>query len=167
MATLSGVDALDVTLGGAAGASGDGGHLSVVNTGDVSTAGERAHGVFLQSVGGGGGAVFTHATSSNVTLSAQNSGSGGNLSFTQNGSIATQGDLAYALFAQSVGGGGGFVDGSFAGSAGGAGTAGTIDIALHGDVVALGAAFYSWGITRLGIDDFAALARRVTARLRR
>lgn len=33
--------------------------------------------------------------------------------------------------------------------------------------VALGAAFYGWGITRLGIDDFAVLARRVTSRLRR
>ncbi|MFN8513231.1 MAG: murein biosynthesis integral membrane protein MurJ [Chloroflexia bacterium] len=33
--------------------------------------------------------------------------------------------------------------------------------------VALGAAFYAWGITRLGIDDFAVLARRVVARVRR
>jgi putative peptidoglycan lipid II flippase len=33
--------------------------------------------------------------------------------------------------------------------------------------VALGAAFYAWGITRLGIDDFAVLARRVTSGLRR
>jgi putative peptidoglycan lipid II flippase len=31
----------------------------------------------------------------------------------------------------------------------------------------LGAAFYAWGVTRLGIDDFAVLARRVTSRLRR
>ncbi|HKU89874.1 MAG TPA: autotransporter outer membrane beta-barrel domain-containing protein [Steroidobacteraceae bacterium] len=138
VATVLGVDALDVTLGGAANASGDGGSLAVVNTGDVITAGERAHGVFLQSIGGGGGAVFTNATTTNVTLSAQNSGSGGNLSFTQNGSIATQGALAYAVFAQSVGGGGGFVDASFAGSAGGSGGAGSIDLVLDGDVLAFG-----------------------------
>lgn len=31
--------------------------------------------------------------------------------------------------------------------------------------VALGAALYAWGITRLGIDDFAVLARRVVARV--
>jgi putative peptidoglycan lipid II flippase len=33
--------------------------------------------------------------------------------------------------------------------------------------VALGAALYAWGITRLGIDDFAVLARRVIGRVRR
>jgi putative peptidoglycan lipid II flippase len=32
--------------------------------------------------------------------------------------------------------------------------------------VALGAAVYAWGITRLGIDDFAILARRVVAKVR-
>ena len=38
----------------------------------------------------------------------------------------------------SVGGGGGFVDNAFAGSAGGAGSAGTIDLALNGSIAALG-----------------------------
>ena len=33
--------------------------------------------------------------------------------------------------------------------------------------VALGVALYAWGITRLGIDDFAVLSRRVVARVRR
>lgn len=33
--------------------------------------------------------------------------------------------------------------------------------------VALGAAIYAWGITRLGLDDFAILLRRVAGRLRR
>ncbi len=32
--------------------------------------------------------------------------------------------------------------------------------------VALGAAVYAWGITRLGIDDFAVLTRRVVGRVR-
>jgi hypothetical protein len=138
VATVLGLDALDVTLGGGADASGDGGALAVSNTGDVVTAGERAHGVFLQSIGGGGGAVFTNAATANVTLSAQNAGNGGNLAFTQNGSVATQGAAAYAVFAQSVGGGGGFVDGAFAGSAGGTGAGGRIDLGLNGDVFALG-----------------------------
>jgi len=33
--------------------------------------------------------------------------------------------------------------------------------------VALGVALYAWGITRLGIDDFAVLSRRVVAKVRR
>ena len=118
VANLLGVDAVAVTLGGAANASGDGGNLAVTNTGDVITEGIRAHGVFLQSLGGGGGAVFTSAAAPTVTLSAQNSGNGGNLAFTQNGSIVTHGDQAYGLFAQSVGGGGGYVDAAFRGQRG-------------------------------------------------
>jgi len=138
VASVLGVDGLSVTLGGADGASGDGGNLEVVNTGDVMTAGTRSHGVFLQSIGGGGGAVFTDAGASIVTLRSDNRGSGGNISFAQNGTIGTLGDHTYSLFAQSVGGGGGFVDGVFAASAGGDGTAGAIDLALNGDLAALG-----------------------------
>jgi hypothetical protein len=162
IATVLGVGELDVTLGGTAGASGDGGSLAVVNTGDVITTGERAHAVFLQSVGGGGGAVFTNAASSKVDLSAQNSGKGGNLSFTQNGTVATQGELAYAVFAQSVGGGGGFVDASFMGSAGGTGSAGTIDLELNGDVYALGAGSTALFAQSTGADG---LGGNITATL--
>jgi hypothetical protein len=138
IASVLGVDGLHVSLGGSNGASGDGGALDVQNTGDVVTAGLRSHGVFLQSIGGGGSAVFTDAEAPTVTLSAANAGSGGDIRFVQNGTIATQGDFAYSVFAQSVGGGGGFVDGAFAASAGGAGSAGAIDLALNGDIAALG-----------------------------
>ncbi|MEJ0084290.1 MAG: autotransporter outer membrane beta-barrel domain-containing protein [Pseudomonadota bacterium] len=138
VASVLGVDGLAVTLGGSHGASGDGGNLAVINTGDVTTAGTRSHGVFLQSIGGGGSAVFTDADAPGVTLSSDNIGNGGNISFEQNGTIATLGDCTYSLFAQSVGGGGGYVDGAFAASAGGAGTAGAIDLELNGDIAALG-----------------------------
>jgi hypothetical protein len=136
--SVLGVDGLSVSIGGSNGASGDGGALEVQNTGDVVTSGLRSHGVFLQSIGGGGSAVFTDAAAPTVTLSAANSGNGGDILFEQNGTIATLGDHAYSLFAQSVGGGGGYVDGAFAASAGGAGTAGAIDLALNGDIAALG-----------------------------
>jgi hypothetical protein len=138
IANVLGVDGLSVTLGGSNGASGNGGALDVQNIGDVMTAGLRSHGVFLQSIGGGGSAVFTDAAMPSVSLSAGNTGDGGDITFAQNGSIATLGDHAYSLFAQSVGGGGGYVDGSFAASAGGAGTAGAIDLALNGDIAARG-----------------------------
>ena len=139
MASVRGVDGLSVNLGGSNGASGNGGDLTVVNTGDVLTAGSRAHGVFLQSLGGGGSALFTDSVNTLVALSSANSGSGGDIDFRQVGSIETQGDDAYSLFAQSVGGGGGFIDGAFAASAGGTGTAGTIDLELDGDLLAFGA----------------------------
>jgi hypothetical protein len=138
VATVLGVDALAVSLGGSNDARGNGGDLAVVNTGDVTTAGARSHGVFLQSIGGGGSAVFTDADASGVTLSSGNSGAGGNIRFEQNGTISTLGDRTYSVFAQSAGGGGGFVDGAFAASAGGAGTGGAIDLALNGDIAALG-----------------------------
>jgi hypothetical protein len=138
IANVLGVDGLSVSLGGTNGASGNGGALAVENTGDVLTAGLRSHGVFLQSIGGGGSAVFTDAAAPTVSLSTDNTGNGGDITFVQNGTIATYGDHAYSLFAQSAGGGGGYVDGSFAASAGGAGTAGAIDLALNGDIAALG-----------------------------
>ncbi|HEU5137676.1 MAG TPA: autotransporter outer membrane beta-barrel domain-containing protein [Steroidobacteraceae bacterium] len=138
IASVLGVDGLNVSIGGSNGASGDGGVLEVQNTGDVVTAGLRSHGVFLQSIGGGGSAVFTDAAAPSVTLSAANRGDGGDILFEQNGTIATSGDHAYSLFAQSVGGGGGFVDGAFAASAGGEGSAGAIDLALNGDIAAMG-----------------------------
>ncbi len=163
VANVVGVDGLLVTLGGSNGASGDGGDLAVENSGDVLTRGARSHGVFLQSIGGGGSAVFTDALNPIVNLSADNSGNGGAITFTQNGSIAALGGNTYGLFAQSVGGGGGFVDGGFAASAGGAGGAGSIDLTLNGDIGALGAAgvavfAQSTGANGLGGDITASLS---------
>src|SRR5690606_16949351 len=57
-ARITGGGALDVTLGGFSGAQGDGGAVTLTNAGTIYTEGARAHGVFLQSIGGGGGAVF-------------------------------------------------------------------------------------------------------------
>ena len=138
VANVSGAESSGVQLGGTAGASGNGGALRVTNTGNVVTEGRRSHGVFLQSIGGGGGALFTDAAAPAVTFSSANQGDGGAIDFTQQGTIAALGDQAYAVFAQSVGGGGGFVDGGFAASAGGGGAAGAITIELAGDVIATG-----------------------------
>ncbi|MBL7325673.1 hypothetical protein INQ16_29150, partial [Escherichia coli] len=48
----------NVTLGGSGGASGNGGSVTVSNNGAVQTAGNHAHGVFRQSIGGGGGSAI-------------------------------------------------------------------------------------------------------------
>ena len=138
IANVVGASALNVTLGGAGGATGNGGDLDVDNTGVIATTGAGAHGVFLQSIGGGGGAVFTTVDAPVVTLSTANAGDGGAIRFAQTGDVTTEGARAFGVFAQSLGGGGGFVDGVFAGSAGGAGKGSAIDLSLDGDVLALG-----------------------------
>jgi hypothetical protein len=133
---LSGVATPTVALGGALGASGDGGDLTVTNGGRISTAGAGSHGVFLQSIGGGGGAVFGALTAPTVTLSRANTGDGGAIVFNQTGDIIVSGAGAYGLIAQSLGGGGGWVDGAFAGAAGGAGRGGAIDLTVSGAIFA-------------------------------
>jgi hypothetical protein len=140
-ANVVGAGLLDVTIGGSAGASGDGGDLALTNTGNISSTGERSHGVVLQSIGGGGGAVLGSVSAPTVNLSADNSGDGGSITFAQIGDIVTSGSGARGLVAQSLGGGGGFVtgndDAAFAGSAGGAGAGGAISLLLDGDLVTM------------------------------
>ncbi|MFP4002645.1 MAG: hypothetical protein ACLFV8_02625 [Alphaproteobacteria bacterium] len=133
-AIVIGADILNVALGGTNGAEGDGGDVTVSNTGDVMTEGYRAHGIFLQSVGGGGGAVFHDAGTVNVTLRPDNAGDGGTIRLDQTGTIMTLGDEAHGIIAQSIGGGGGWVDGAFAGTAGGDGAGGDITLNLDGHV---------------------------------
>ena len=137
--SLFGIDAPSVSLGGTLGATGTGGLINLLNTGSVLTQGIGSHGVMLQSIGGGGGAVFGDFTTANVTLNSANSGDGGAVILRQIGDIAVTGDRSLALVAQSLGGGGGFVDGVFAGTAGGAGRGGAIDLDVRGGIVAFGA----------------------------
>ena len=125
----SGVSSLEATLGGLNGATGDGGDVLFINDGAISTAGDGSHGVLLQSIGGGGGVVLTDSQTS-VVLNNGGVGDGGAISFAQAGDIITGGQAAFGIIAQSLGGGGGWVDGGFAGSAGGAGRGGAIDFAI-------------------------------------
>ncbi|MGY6531801.1 hypothetical protein [Glycocaulis sp.] len=134
---LSGFSSGELLLGGLSGSQGDGAGITISNTGAISTAGTGAHGVVLQSIGGGGGAVFG-APDVTLTLSDDNFGDGGDISFVQNGNIVTTGAGAYGVILQSLGGGGGWVDGVFAGSAGGNGVGGLIHVALSGAVLATG-----------------------------
>ncbi|WP_339860433.1 autotransporter outer membrane beta-barrel domain-containing protein [Paremcibacter congregatus] len=137
---LTGLDSVAITLGGTAGNTGQGGVISLQNEGSILTTGDLAHGVVLQSIGGGGGAVFTDLAAENVTLSlsADNSGDGGDISFTQTGAVVTQGADSIGVLAQSLGGGGGIVDRIHMGSAGGAGRSGDIMLTLNDSVAAEG-----------------------------
>jgi len=137
-ARVQGAENLTVTLGGSNGASGDGGDLDLFVRDTVNTAGDRSHGVLLQSIGGGGGAVFTDLAPAAVQLSANNSGDGGAIRAVFLRDIVTQGNNANGVIAQSLGGGGGFVDGAFFGSAGGTGAGDLIDLEIAGDIFAMG-----------------------------
>ena len=106
-----------VTVGGDGGANGHGDTVNVVNTGDISTHGYSSHGIFAQSIGGGGGTAQRYAEGGNAdagliglfSLGGDGgaSGDGGMVSLVNDGSIYTSGEAAYGIMAQSIGGGGG------------------------------------------------------------
>ncbi len=127
---------LNIQLGGQAGANGNGDAVTLTNTGNVMTTGSRSHGIFLQSIGGGGGAVFHDADANQVSnsLSAANSGNGGAVTLVQTGDVMTGGSESFGIVMQSIGGGGGFIDGVFAGTAGGNGSGAAVDLTLDGSV---------------------------------
>jgi hypothetical protein len=128
---IFGSSTLTLALGGTNGAAGNGGTVTASVGGQVTTSGTGSFGLFAQSVGGGGGAAFTSAT---TTSQSGGSGSGGTVTATAAGKINTTGAGADGIFAQSVGGGGGFAgtpSASFAGSAGGSGAGGNITVTLN------------------------------------
>ena len=150
-----------VAIGGKSGAGGDGGNVTVNNTAGASieTFGQSAHGIFAQSVGGGGGVagdVVNGLVPGVVNLgiglefrhNGGNGGDGGNVTVTSAGSIVTHGPYSHAIFVQSVGGGGG-VQGSLddtldistpplTGSAGDVGSGGNISVTHTGSIVTHG-----------------------------
>jgi hypothetical protein len=97
---------------GAAGGVGNGGSVTV-STQAIQTTGAGALGAIAQSIGGGGGVAQANGVSGPgaAALGATGgaNGNGGTVDVTSNGAIATQGVGAHALLAQSIGGGGGFV----------------------------------------------------------
>jgi len=105
-----------LTLGGSGGVSGNGGAVRVMYAGDIATHGDAAFGILTQSIGGGGGIAnaLTNAGDGPYILryggTGGTSGAGGDVrvEFTSNSSIATSGANASAVFAQSIGGGGGY-----------------------------------------------------------
>ena len=135
---MSGVNAPIVNLGGTLGATGNGGSIDLIHSGDLQTTGAGSHGMLLQSIGGGGGAVFGSFDNATVNLNVANSGNGGVIGLNHTGNIVVMGDGAYGVIAQSLGGGGGWIDGVFAGTAGGAGAGGAINLDVSGVVFAPG-----------------------------
>ena len=116
-----------VSLGGSGGSGGTGGSVSVSSIGEIATSSDGGHGIVAQSIGGGGGnggdstatAKAIEAASPTVKIAVAlgatggNGGGGGPVTMaiqkctTCVSSIATQGNYASGIVAQSIGGGGG------------------------------------------------------------
>lgn len=128
----TGTFSLGVSVGGSGGSSGSGGQVAVTNLGNVTTRSNDSHGIFAQSIGGGGGdGGNAHGADArsfkdlNITIggSSGSSGNGGVVSIFNAGNVTTLGDGSFGILAQSIGGGGG--------------VGGTADIGLLG-VVGIG-----------------------------
>ena len=141
-----------VKLGGDGGTDGDGGDVSVTNSGSIIIDGNNSVGIFAQSVGGGGGLVQPGGGSSQLSRANGNTGDSGTVIVTNTaGYIILNGDNDVALYSQSVGGGGGALGVSnadtsssagvfqFSGSAGGSGFARDTLVNQVGSLLAVGA----------------------------
>lgn len=131
--------AVTFSLGGSGGNGNDGGTINVQNSGAITTGSKdtvgsailsQAHGMFLQSVGGGGGngqmtgSLLYGSTSSGAEKGVAftvggtaGGGDGGDIKAVNAAGITTYNAVSHGLFGQSVGGGGGA-----AGDLGGIGT---------------------------------------------
>src|SRR6185369_10603742 len=107
--------AASLAFGGDGGNAGVGNTVSVTSTGTIATYGAQSHGIFAESVGGGGGnggfavsasgAVYG-ALSLSFGGAAGNGGTAGDVTVSSTGNISTYGAQSHGIFAQSVGGGG-------------------------------------------------------------
>lgn len=123
---LAGPVAVAVAVGGSGGTGGNGGKVSVGNTGRIEAGGPNSDGIFAQSIGGSGGSggsattgtlvfpieiegVEIPAISANVSVGGRGGGGGiaGEVEVSNSGEIVTTGFLSNGVFAQSVGGSGG------------------------------------------------------------
>ncbi len=95
-------------LGAASGTGGAGGAVTIANIASVKTSGDHSDALFASSVGAGGGSAVSELNVFRVGGEAGSAGgAGGDVTVTTVGGLVTEGSDADAVFAQSVGGGGG------------------------------------------------------------
>ncbi|KAA0123607.1 autotransporter outer membrane beta-barrel domain-containing protein [Methylobacterium sp. P1-11] len=105
-----------LTLGGSGRMAGNGGDVTIVQSGSITTTGFGAVGMLAQSIGGGGGLASVaagpggHRYTFGIGGAGGASGNGGpvTVSLTAGAQVFTAGDAAPALLLQSIGGGGGY-----------------------------------------------------------
>ncbi len=108
--TTGGTFPIGLSIGGKNDSTGDAALASVTttSTGTITTNGDNAYGILAQSVGGGGGLVLGgQLTGSNFFNTGTLNGNGGVVAVDASGNIATFGQGAVGIVAQSIGGGGG------------------------------------------------------------
>ena len=81
--------------------------MTVTNSAGLQTGGSVAHGIFAQSVGGGGGSAGSEMGVVTVGGSGTGGGHSGTVTVDNSGSISVGGLYSRGIFTQSVGGGGG------------------------------------------------------------
>jgi uncharacterized protein YhjY with autotransporter beta-barrel domain len=108
-----------VTVGGHGGDGGSGGTVDVDNQTAITTHGVQSHGIFAQSIGGGGGngglavsgTLGLSESSGNVGVTvggfAGNGSIANTVTISNSGAIVTTGSDAIGIFGQSIGGSGG------------------------------------------------------------
>ena len=125
------LDYFGIFIGGSGGSGANGGAVTLTNTGAITTGSgiatypigsvDQGHGIFLQSVGGGGGdgaaafgnGILNYGLDSGIGIevslggSAGEAGNGGVVTATNSAAITTTNYNSDGIFAQSVGGGGG------------------------------------------------------------
>lgn len=95
-------------IGATGGTGGNGGDVTVTSAVTITTAGKNSDGLFAASRGGGGGSAMSAVNLFSVGGQAGGGGgNGGTVSLGFSNGITTSGDDSDAVFAQSVGGGGG------------------------------------------------------------
>jgi hypothetical protein len=147
---------VNITVGGAGGASGDGREVSVNQSGRIVTTGKGSVAVLAQSIGGGGGVggigAIGDAESEQLSFGGEggSAGNGGRVHVVIHGDIDTAEVVAHGIFAQSIGGGGGYAGNvdlgvtgfgdafAFAGDGGNAGDGGEVKIENFGNIVTRG-----------------------------
>ncbi len=163
---LINLKSMSVVVGGSGGASGNGGAVTVDNSGAITTAGKGSYGILAQSLGGGGGIGGNANIGSDFKIGLGGSGgaagNGGQITVDNRANISTQGNDAHGIFAQSVGGGGGIagnvargvafpvvkyqlphtqyfgVGVGFGGKGGGGGAGGTVNVTSTGNITTQG-----------------------------
>ena len=99
-------------LGGTSGKGGNGDTAVVSNKGYVSVHGDSSYGLYIQSIGGGGGSVSsTSPIKVNLGGTGGDGGHGGDIEVVnrKKGIIESRGKNGIGVFAMSLGGGGGDV----------------------------------------------------------
>ncbi len=131
------------SIGGSGTGGGSASNVDVVNSGRIFTYGTNSHGIFIESIGGGGGDGAGSGGVISIGGSGSSAGNGGIATLTNSGTITTLGEFSSAIEVQSIGGGGGDGAGSgglisIGGGSKSGGNGASVIVANSGDITTFG-----------------------------